>query len=73
MFQQTLQQAVQLHQAGRLGEAEQLYAQLLSQQPDLFEALHLMGLLRSEPEPPGRGRRLHGAGAEGFVPTRPKP
>lgn len=46
MFQQTLQQAVQLHQAGRLGEAERLYAQLLSQQPDLFEALHLMGVLR---------------------------
>ena len=46
MFQQTLQQAVQLHQTGRLGEAEQLYAQLLSQQPDMFEALHLMGLLR---------------------------
>ena len=46
MLQQTLQQAVQWHQAGRLAEAERLYAQLLSQAPQMFEALHLMGLLR---------------------------
>lgn len=46
MLPQTLQQAVQLHQAGRLDEAERLYAQLLSRQPNMFEALHLMGLLR---------------------------
>lgn len=46
MLQHILQQAVQLHQAGRLAEAERLYAQLLAQQPQLFEALHLMGLLR---------------------------
>lgn len=46
MLQKTLQQAVQLHQAGRLAEAERLYAQLLSQAPQMFEALHLMGLVR---------------------------
>lgn len=53
MLPQTLQQAVQLHQAGRLAEAEQLYARLLSQAPEMFEALHLMGLLRLHQNRPG--------------------
>jgi tetratricopeptide (TPR) repeat protein len=52
MLQQTLQQAVQLHRAGQLAEAERLYAQLLSQQPQMFEALHLMGLVRLQQNRP---------------------
>ena len=46
MSQQLLQQAVTLHQAGRLDEAEPLYQQILAQEPRLYPALHLMGLLR---------------------------
>lgn len=33
------------HQAGRLAEAEQLYRQVLAQQADDFDALHLLGVL----------------------------
>jgi protein O-GlcNAc transferase len=46
MSQQLLQQAMALHQAGRLGEAEQLYQQVLAASPGDYAALHLMGLLR---------------------------
>jgi protein O-GlcNAc transferase len=44
--QQLLQQAVQLHQAGRLAEAESIYQQLLTLAPGAYPVLHLMGLLR---------------------------
>jgi protein O-GlcNAc transferase len=43
---QLLQQAVPLHQAGRLAEAEALYQQLLRLAPTAHPVLHLMGLLR---------------------------
>jgi protein O-GlcNAc transferase len=46
MSQQLLQQAMALHQAGRLSEAEQLYQQVLTASPGDYAALHLMGLLR---------------------------
>ncbi len=39
-----LQQAMQLHQAGRLAEA--VYARLLTQTPFQYPLLHLFGLLR---------------------------
>jgi protein O-GlcNAc transferase len=45
----TLEQALQLaldhHRAGRLAEAEPIYRQVLAQQPDHPEALHLLGLI----------------------------
>ncbi|MGD0387897.1 MAG: tetratricopeptide repeat-containing glycosyltransferase family protein [Tepidisphaeraceae bacterium] len=44
-IQQAFDLAVQHHQAGRLGEAEQLYRQVLAQQPDHADALHLSGVL----------------------------
>jgi predicted O-linked N-acetylglucosamine transferase (SPINDLY family) len=48
MTQVTIQQAFQLalqhHQAGRLREAEQLYRQILAQQPQHIDALHLLGV-----------------------------
>jgi predicted O-linked N-acetylglucosamine transferase (SPINDLY family) len=44
-IQQTFDLALQHHQAGRLREAEQLYRQILAQQPDHAEALHLSGVL----------------------------
>jgi cytochrome c-type biogenesis protein CcmH/NrfG len=37
--------AFQHHQAGRLSQAEQLYGQILQQQPDHVEALQLLGVM----------------------------
>src|SRR5882724_3416570 len=48
MSQQILQLAVQHHQAGRFDEAEKLYLQLLSAQPNSADALHLLGVLRHQ-------------------------
>jgi predicted O-linked N-acetylglucosamine transferase (SPINDLY family) len=49
MSQLTIQQdfdlALQHHQAGRLQEAEQIYRQILRQQPEHVDALHLQGLI----------------------------
>jgi protein O-GlcNAc transferase len=42
---QTLGQAFQLHQAGRLAEAEELYRQVLAERPQHPEVLHLLGLV----------------------------
>jgi tetratricopeptide (TPR) repeat protein len=44
----TLQQAVQLHQCGRLAEAEALYRRILAQQPSQADALHLLGLVAQQ-------------------------
>lgn len=41
----TIQQAIALHQNGRLSEAEFLYTQILKVQHDHFDALHLLGML----------------------------
>ena len=40
-----LQQALALHQAGRLQEAEQLYRTMVQAQPDQFDALHMLGVI----------------------------
>jgi predicted TPR repeat methyltransferase len=40
-----LQQAVTLHQQGRLQAAEDLYQQVLTRQPDHFDALQLLGVI----------------------------
>jgi hypothetical protein len=49
MAQPTVQQAIdlakQLHQAGKLSEAEGIYRQILAGQPNHPEALHLLGVL----------------------------
>lgn len=42
---QMLQSAVQHHQAGRLPQAEALYRQVLRDQPDCADALHMLGVL----------------------------
>jgi predicted O-linked N-acetylglucosamine transferase (SPINDLY family) len=46
MATQWTQEALALHQAGRLAEAESLYLQSLALDPDFYPALHLMGVLR---------------------------
>ena len=38
-------QAVALHQAGRLVEAEKTYLQILKVQPNHFDSLHLLGVI----------------------------
>jgi tetratricopeptide (TPR) repeat protein len=47
-IQQTFDLALRHHEAGRLREAEQLYRQLLGQQPNHAEALHLLGVLAGQ-------------------------
>jgi tetratricopeptide (TPR) repeat protein len=44
----TLQEALDLHQAGRLDAAEQAYRAHLETQPDDADALHLLGVLRQQ-------------------------
>jgi protein O-GlcNAc transferase len=46
MTMQRIQQALALHQAGRLAEAESLYLQSLTADKDFYPALHLMGVIR---------------------------
>jgi predicted O-linked N-acetylglucosamine transferase (SPINDLY family) len=40
-----IQQAVLLHQSGELSQAEALYREVLSREPDHHDALHLLGLI----------------------------
>jgi protein O-GlcNAc transferase len=47
-LQLALQQAVQLHQSGRLGEAEPIYRSVLAKLPNQPDALHLLGVLLSQ-------------------------
>jgi predicted O-linked N-acetylglucosamine transferase (SPINDLY family) len=44
----TIQEAVDFHQQGRLREAERLYQAVLQAQPDHFDALHFLGILRAQ-------------------------
>jgi len=44
-MQQAMNLAIGHHQAGRLAEAEALYRQILVQQPDHADALHLLGVV----------------------------
>jgi len=43
--QEQIESALSHHQAGRLSEAERIYRQVLAQQPDHADALHLLGVL----------------------------
>jgi tetratricopeptide (TPR) repeat protein len=44
-LQPTVEYAIQLHQAGRVPEAERIYRQVLAQDPGNPDALHLLGLI----------------------------
>jgi tetratricopeptide (TPR) repeat protein len=55
---QTMQDAVALHQQGRLREAEKLYARVLKAAPDQFDALHLLGLAKAQGGQMGDAHRL---------------
>lgn len=55
---QTLQQALALHQQGKLREAEKLYARALKAAPGNFDALHLLGLVKAQSGQMGEAYRL---------------
>jgi Flp pilus assembly protein TadD len=57
-FSRILQQALALHQTGRLSEAEILYRQILSAEPNHPEALHFLGLLAHQAGRSGTGAEL---------------
>jgi tetratricopeptide (TPR) repeat protein len=46
--QQLLEQAADLHRAGRLADAERTYRQVLSADPNNADALHLLGVLNGQ-------------------------
>lgn len=50
-----LSEAVAQHRAGRLGGAETLYRRVLEQQPGHPDALHLLGVVRSQSGDPAAG------------------
>jgi tetratricopeptide (TPR) repeat protein len=58
---QTLQEALSLHQQGRLRDAEKLYARALKAAPDNFDALHLLGLIKAQSGQMGEAYRLMSA------------
>jgi tetratricopeptide (TPR) repeat protein len=55
---QAIQQAVALHQQGRLDEAASLYTRVLKTQRDNFDALHLLGMLNHQRGKAGEAYRL---------------
>lgn len=57
-LQETLQWAVERHQAGRMAEADALYRRVLAQEPAEFNALHLQGLIRWRAGDPAGGAVL---------------
>jgi tetratricopeptide (TPR) repeat protein len=58
---QAMQEAVALHQQGRLRDAEKLYARILKAAPDTFDALHLLGLVKAQSGHMGEAYRLMSA------------
>jgi tetratricopeptide (TPR) repeat protein len=55
---QSIQQALALHQQGRLDDAEKLYTRVLKAQRDNFDALHLLGMLNHQRGKAGEAYRL---------------
>jgi tetratricopeptide (TPR) repeat protein len=55
---QAIQEAVGLHRAGRLREAEKIYGRIVKAAPDYFDALHLLGSLKAQAGQMGEALRL---------------
>ena len=53
-----LDSAKRLHQAGRLQDAQSLYRQILSRQPDHPDALHLLGVIQFQQAQPNAAMEL---------------
>ena len=58
---QVMQEAVSLHQQGRLREAEKLYTRAIKAAPQNFDALHLLGLIKAQTGQMGEAYRLMSA------------
>ena len=56
-----LQEALSLHQQGKLREAEKLYARVIKAAPENFDALHLLGLAKAQNGQMGEAYRLMSA------------
>jgi tetratricopeptide (TPR) repeat protein len=57
-LQARFNQGVALHQQGRLAEAERIYREVLEQQPNHFDALHLLGVIAVQSRQTERGIEL---------------
>ncbi len=57
---ETFQNAVGLHQAGHLAEAESLYGRILAVEPRHFDALHLLGVIEAQRGRFAEAERLFG-------------
>jgi tetratricopeptide (TPR) repeat protein len=53
-----LDQGLALHQQGKLAEAERIYRKVLRQQPNRFDALHLLGVIAVQTGRPAAGAEL---------------
>lgn len=58
MSEATLSEALQHHEAGRIGKAQALYRGILAQDPDHADSLHLLGLITAEQGNPAAGAAL---------------
>ena len=59
-LQQKLDLAGQLHRAGKLGEAEKTYREILAASPNQPDVMHLLGVIRFQLGNPGEGLELIG-------------
>ena len=57
-MEQKLQEAIALHRQGSLANAERVYIQILQQDPNHVDALHLLGMVALQTRRPERGIRL---------------
>jgi protein O-GlcNAc transferase len=55
---QNIEQGMMLHGQGRLGEAELVYRSVLARDPQQFDALHLLGLIRFQQGHPAEAHEL---------------
>jgi protein O-GlcNAc transferase len=62
-----LQRAIALHKQGKLGEAQQLYRQVLRARPGDFDALHMLGVIALQTGQPEQAVKLIGEA----LPMRP--
>src|SRR5437867_1822813 len=68
-FATKVQQALALHRQGRFDEAERLYRAALAKQPQQFEILHCLGLLRLQQGDAGEALALLRAAAKAKLGT----
>jgi thioredoxin-like negative regulator of GroEL len=66
---QVFAQALNLHQQGRLSEAELLYSAILAARPDHVDTLQMMGLFKLAKGQPGEALRLVSAAMHGRKPA----